>query len=163
MSYWLNCLCQTSRNFNSKVLCECWPWIAMILFHSFNLYHYYYCCCCCCCCCYYLMHSFYTTTEYQGHSKKKFYWRFQGWSCNFPRINSKYYENKVKIKKKIITIILRGEKNVTFGLITLEDIIETILGTPIMDETDNIASLRRYARQRWDKRLKGSPKQPQSE
>lgn len=43
------------------------------------------------------------------------------------------------------------------GLITMEDIIETILGTPIMDETDNVASLRRFARQRWDKRLKSDP------
>src|SRR5690606_22626568 len=40
------------------------------------------------------------------------------------------------------------------GLVTLEDIIETILGQPIMDETDNIPSLRRYARQRFGQRIK---------
>ncbi|RTE85882.1 MULTISPECIES: CNNM domain-containing protein [Gammaproteobacteria] len=39
------------------------------------------------------------------------------------------------------------------GLVTLEDIIETILGQPIMDETDTIPSLRRYAKQNWNKRL----------
>lgn len=40
------------------------------------------------------------------------------------------------------------------GLITMEDIIETILGQPIMDETDIIPNLRRYAQQRWKQRLK---------
>lgn len=42
------------------------------------------------------------------------------------------------------------------GLITMEDIIETILGQPIMDETDTIPSLRRYAKQRWGQRIKTS-------
>lgn len=40
------------------------------------------------------------------------------------------------------------------GIITLEDIIETILGQDIVDETDNVANLRKYARQRWTKTLK---------
>lgn len=40
------------------------------------------------------------------------------------------------------------------GLITLEDVIETILGQDIVDETDNVANLRKYARQRWTKKLK---------
>lgn len=40
------------------------------------------------------------------------------------------------------------------GIITLEDVIETILGQDIVDETDNVANLRKYARQRWTKSLK---------
>ena len=40
------------------------------------------------------------------------------------------------------------------GLITMEDIIETLLGHEIMDETDNVSNLRRYAKQRWSWRLK---------
>lgn len=40
------------------------------------------------------------------------------------------------------------------GLITMEDVIETLLGHEIMDETDNVSNLRRYAKQRWSRRLK---------
>ena len=67
------------------------------------------------------------------------------------------------IKERQHMALVYDEHGSWLGLITLEDIIETILGTPIMDETDNIASLRRYARQRWDKRLKRDPKQTQSQ
>ena len=38
------------------------------------------------------------------------------------------------------------------GLVTQEDIIETLLGFEIMDESDNIADLQSFARKRWEKR-----------
>lgn len=40
------------------------------------------------------------------------------------------------------------------GLVTMEDVIETILGKPIMDETDDIPNMRRFAKRRWKNRLK---------
>lgn len=40
------------------------------------------------------------------------------------------------------------------GLITMEDIFESILGLTIMDETDNIPNMRRHARRRWENRMK---------
>jgi CBS domain containing-hemolysin-like protein len=40
------------------------------------------------------------------------------------------------------------------GLITMEDIFETILGLAIMDETDNIPNMRRHARRRWENKMK---------
>lgn len=40
------------------------------------------------------------------------------------------------------------------GLITMEDIFESILGLTIMDETDNIPNMRRHARRRWEHRMK---------
>ena len=43
------------------------------------------------------------------------------------------------------------------GLITMEDIFETILGLTIMDETDNIPNMRRHARRRWENRMKQTP------
>ena len=41
------------------------------------------------------------------------------------------------------------------GLVTMEDIIETILGQAIMDETDDIPNMRRFAKRRWEHRMKG--------
>ena len=40
------------------------------------------------------------------------------------------------------------------GLVTMEDVIETIIGQPIMDETDDIPNMRRYAKRRWAHKLK---------
>ncbi|MDH7942474.1 CNNM domain-containing protein [Pseudohongiella sp. SYSU M77423] len=40
------------------------------------------------------------------------------------------------------------------GLVTMEDLLETILGQSIMDETDDIPNMRRFARKRWENRLK---------
>lgn len=40
------------------------------------------------------------------------------------------------------------------GLVTMEDVIEAILGKPIMDEMDDIPSMRKYAKRRWKNRLR---------
>lgn len=40
------------------------------------------------------------------------------------------------------------------GLVTLEDILETIIGKPILDETDDIPNMRRFAKRRWEHRAK---------
>jgi CBS domain containing-hemolysin-like protein len=57
----------------------------------------------------------------------------------------------------------------TSGIVTLEDVIETILGLEIIDEMDNIEDLRIAARQEWKKRaermgidLKDIPEKPAS-
>ena len=45
------------------------------------------------------------------------------------------------------------EHGTWLGLLTMEDILETILGLDIVDETDDIQNMRRFARERWLKRL----------
>lgn len=50
--------------------------------------------------------------------------------------------------------LVYDELGTWLGIVTLEDILETLLGTEIMDETDNVSNLRRYAKQRWSRRLK---------
>ncbi|SFI84885.1 Hemolysin, contains CBS domains [Pseudomonas guineae] len=40
------------------------------------------------------------------------------------------------------------------GLVTLEDIMETIIGKAILDETDDIPNMRRFAKRRWEHRIK---------
>ncbi len=42
----------------------------------------------------------------------------------------------------------------TAGLISMEDIIETLLGMEILDELDQIADLQHWARSNWEKRAK---------
>lgn len=63
------------------------------------------------------------------------------------------------IEKSRHMALVFDEHGSWLGLITLEDIIETILGQPIMDETDIVPSLRRHAKQRWGKRLKQNSEQ----
>ncbi|MBB5319677.1 CNNM domain-containing protein [Marinobacter oulmenensis] len=56
--------------------------------------------------------------------------------------------------------VVYDELGTWLGVVTLEDILETLLGTEIMDETDNVSNLRRYARQRWSRRLRRTRRQP---
>jgi len=42
------------------------------------------------------------------------------------------------------------------GIVTMEDVIETLLGLEIMDESDNVADLQLLARKNWENRAKQS-------
>ncbi|MDX1677055.1 CNNM domain-containing protein [Arsukibacterium sp.] len=50
--------------------------------------------------------------------------------------------------------LVYDEYGTWLGLVTMEDVIETIIGQPIMDETDDIPNMRRFAKRRWEHRLK---------
>ena len=59
------------------------------------------------------------------------------------------------IEEKEHIAMVVGEYGEMVGIVTMEDIIETLLGLEIIDETDTIIDMRKYARDRWrDKRAK---------
>lgn len=43
------------------------------------------------------------------------------------------------------------------GLVSMEDLFETLLGLEIVDESDQIEDLQRYARKKWEERAKNNP------
>jgi len=58
------------------------------------------------------------------------------------------------IKQRMhIAAVVDGFGN-TIGVVTMEDIIETLLGLEIMDESDNIEDMQLQARKNWEKRAK---------
>ena len=63
---------------------------------------------------------------------------------------SDIWESLLKTKDQIACII--DDYGCFQGLITLEDIMETILGMEIIDENDTITDMQQYARERWLKR-----------
>ena len=38
------------------------------------------------------------------------------------------------------------------GIVTMEDVIETLLGLEIVDENDRVTDMQKYARERWQLR-----------
>jgi CBS domain containing-hemolysin-like protein len=59
----------------------------------------------------------------------------------------KLWEKLVADKEHISAIV--NEYGGFMGLVTLEDIIETLFGIEIVDETDRVTDMQKYAKERW--------------
>ncbi|MBQ7061931.1 MAG: DUF21 domain-containing protein [Bacteroidales bacterium] len=74
---------------------------------------------------------------------------------NIPLFNeeqsvSEIWDSLLKHKEQIAIII--DEYGGFQGILTLEDIIETIFGLEIIDENDEVTDMQQYARERWQQR-----------
>ena len=61
---------------------------------------------------------------------------------------------EIFLKSRQHIAIVVDEYGVTAGLVTLEDLVETLLGMEIMDEMDTVVDMRALARKKWEERAK---------
>lgn len=62
------------------------------------------------------------------------------------------FEKLIEKREHIALVV--DEYGSVSGLVTQEDVIETLLGLEIMDESDNVADLQQLARKSWENRAK---------
>jgi CBS domain containing-hemolysin-like protein len=60
------------------------------------------------------------------------------------------FDRMVRNQEHIVLVV--DEYGGTVGLVTLEDILETLLDLEIIDEADTVEDMRQFARTRWEKR-----------
>ncbi|MCD2258167.1 CNNM domain-containing protein [Psychroserpens luteolus] len=64
----------------------------------------------------------------------------------------KLFEQLVESRNHMALVV--DEYGSVSGLVTMEDVIETLLGMEIMDESDNVSDLQHMARKSWEARAK---------
>ena len=64
----------------------------------------------------------------------------------------KLFEQLVESRNHMALVV--DEYGSVSGLVTMEDVIETLLGLEIMDESDNVSDLQQMARKSWEARAK---------
>ena len=68
------------------------------------------------------------------------------------RLVSEVWEEMLLKKEHIAQV--QDEYGCFLGIITMEDIIETVIGREIVDESDTIVDMQAYAREKWQRELK---------
>lgn len=58
------------------------------------------------------------------------------------------------VSKNEHIVVVIDEYGGVEGIVTMEDVFETLLGSEIMDESDSIANLQKLAKQKWEQKFK---------
>jgi CBS domain containing-hemolysin-like protein len=61
----------------------------------------------------------------------------------------------ILVERRVHMAVVVDNYGSLVGLVSMEDLFETILGVEITDESDNVENLQRLAREKWQDRARG--------